>query len=336
MIRLIYACVICLCIATYACAEESTPPPFAKAAENAQARCVRIYGATIGRERGYATGLIVSPNGHILTAEGIYLGGDRIRVVMPDGQVQLARVLRRNENIQVALLKIDQPTSVYFDVPPKPIIQPGDWTIAVSNCFKVAGNDEPLSVNLGIMSMRAEIDTRRRALDFDVAGEIILIDAITSNPGSPGGAVVNYDGELVGMIGKLLHSESTGTRLNYVIPSDLLRLFIDGKPVPVRTSDAPDVQSDGMPYVGLRLFRMAGKRAPAYIDRVESGSPAASAGLKKDDLVLAVDDTIVRNVAHCDEVLSKLRPGQRVTMIIKRKQQALSLALTVERKERDE
>ena len=63
-------------------ATQPSDNPFARAITFAQQRCVRIYGAGIGREHGYASGVIVSPDGHILTARGIYLASDRLRVAM--------------------------------------------------------------------------------------------------------------------------------------------------------------------------------------------------------------------------------------------------------------
>lgn len=324
------ALLLCWCGAPApAPADDAPAAPFADAAAYAQPRCVKIYGATIGREHGYATGIIISPDGRILTAEGIYLAGDRIRVVTADGQLHDALIERRCEPLQIALLRIDAPTPLYFDLPDEPIVRPGDWTLAMSNCFKAADGTEALSVNLGVVSLRAALDTRRRAIDFDVAGEILLIDAIVSNPGSPGGALVTCDGRLAGMIGKLLESESTGTRLNYGIPGDLLRRFIEGKPVIDEASTSSGAAPGDKPYLGVRLFRMAGKRSPAYVDRVIADSPAAAAGLQKDDLLLAINDQIIRDIERYDQLAAGLKPGQTITLIVKRKQDVLRVALTV-------
>ena len=81
--------------------------PFRDAIAYAQKRCVKVYGGGAGREHGYATGLVVSPDGLILTAQGIYLSEERVRVVLPDGSRHNAEVLRRSEPLQAALLKID-------------------------------------------------------------------------------------------------------------------------------------------------------------------------------------------------------------------------------------
>lgn len=304
------------------------PRPFRDAASRAQQRTVKIYGRGIGREKGYATGTIVSPDGLILTAHGVFLASPELRVVLPDGSLHYATVLRRHEGLQVALLKIDTPTPDYFKVSEDTRAKIGDWVLAVSNAFKVAEGTEPLSANLGIVSMRAELDTKKRAADFDVEGEVLIVDAITSNPGAGGGALIDLDGRFVGLIGKILEAETTNTRLNYAVPADLLAAFVEGRTVVTDTGDET-LAPQGDPELGIRVLTLAGRRAPAYIDRVLPDSPAAKAGLKKDDLVLAIDDAWVRNIREYQSVVGDLKPGQKITMSVKRDREILAVTLTV-------
>ncbi len=312
--------------------EEATPAdnPFAKAIETAQHRTVRIYGAGIGREHGYATGILVSADGLILTADGIYLAGRRLNVMLPDGRLYPATLVRRAPQIQTALIKIDAKTPTHFTLPQKPVGEAGDWVVAVSNAFKVADRGEPLSVNLGVISQRDALDTKRRMTEMQVKSDVIIIDAITANPGAPGGAVVTADGRLAGMIGKLIQSGDTNTWLNYAVPSDVLHRFVAGKPL---TDDANDggpkvVTPVGKPYVGIRLFTLSGKRAPAYVDRVLPGSPAAEAGLRKDDLILAIGDDRVPNIRAAEGALATLKPGEETTFTVKRRSTILPIRIT--------
>ncbi len=298
------------------------------AALDARRKTVKIIGAGIGREQGYATGVIVSPLGRILTAEGLPLAASRLRVVLPDGSVHLAEVVRRDDAIQAALLQIDAMTPRFFELEDKPTAAVGDWVMAVANPFQVAELAEPLSVNLGVVSLRAELDTRRRATDFDVRCPILLIDAITANPGSPGGALVTVDGRLAGMVGKVLESESTNTRLNYAIPNDVLADFVAGRPTTPTEPEADDAEPDGGPVeLGIRLFKLSGRRAPAYVDRVVAGSPADRAGIRRDDLVLTVNDEWVRTVEEYEQAVGELRRGADVLLVVKRGQQVLRLTL---------
>ncbi len=304
--------------------------PFADAIAWAQKRTVKLYGAGAGREHGYASGILVSAEGHILTAHGIYVSGDlnaRIQIVLSDGRIYPAQIERRNDALQLALLKIDAKTPEFFELADKPVVQKADWVLSVSNCFKVADRDEPLSVNLGVVSLRTEIDAKKRAIDVELQGEVLLIDAITSNPGAPGGALITPDKKLAGMVGKILESKSTNTRINYAVPADLLRAFMDDKVADVVTKPPVPV-GDGKAELGLRLFRLGGKRSPAYIDRVLPDSPAGKAGLQKDDLVLAINGEVVRSITDYDAQFALLKPGQEISVIFKRKNDVLQVKLT--------
>jgi serine protease Do len=309
-------------------ADNASAHAFAPAVDAAQARTVKVYGGAIGRTPGYATGMIVSESGDILTANGVFLAGQNLRVGLPDGSTHAATVVRRSQELQLALLKIDIPTPQYFALPEKPPAELGDWVLAVSNAFKVADGDEPLSVNIGVLSLRIPLDARRGVQDFPYEGEVLLYDAITSNPGAAGGAVVNAEGALVGMIGREIVARSTNTRLNYAVPVDLLAPFVRGESMPLTATSAdnsPGKTSGAKPELGIRLFALGGRRGPAFIDRVLPGSPAAKAGLRSDDLVISVGGRVVRDAGEFQSLAAELAVGQEVVLEVKRKNELLSV-----------
>ncbi len=306
----------------------SSTNAFADAIAYAQKRTVKIVGAGLAREHGYASGIIVGAEGEILTAVGIYIASPTLRVVLPDGSVHQATVLRRSDPLQTVLLKIDAATPDYFELPPQAAAQPGDWILAVANPFKVAEGSELMSANLGVVSLRAQLDLKKKLQDVLYDDEVLLIDAITSNPGSPGGAVVDSAGRLVGMIGKIIESRSTGTRLNYAVPADLLHRFVHQLP-PVTTGSTDSTEARPA-ELGFRVFALGGKRAPAYVDAVMPGTPAAAAGLRKDDLVLALGDTTVRNIREFEEAAQGVRPDESLKLLIKRGNDVINLTYTPE------
>ncbi|HUT37213.1 MAG TPA: trypsin-like peptidase domain-containing protein [Planctomycetota bacterium] len=303
---------------------------FRDAMDYAQKRCARLYGGGAGREHGYATGLLVSPDGLILAAQGIYLSGESLRVVLPDGRRFEAETVRRSEKLQAVLLKIEAKTPLYFNLAEGARVEQGDWVFAISNAFNVASVEEPLSVSLGIVSVRAEMEARHRTQDVPYEGDILLVDAITSNPGAPGGAVCTLEGKLVGMIGKLFQSVNTRTRINYAVPVDMLQRFVEGK-----DDEEPPAPPDEAPpkgqgaYVGIRLFKLSGERAPAYVDSVAPGSPAHAAGVRKDDLVLAIGQDVVRTCREYEEAVAKLKSGQDVPFLLKRGMTIKTVFLTL-------
>lgn len=298
------------------------PSAFAAAIDFAQQRTVKVYGAGIGHVAGYATGLIVSPEGDILTIQGVYLSSDHLRVGLPDGSIHPAKVIRRSLPLQTALLKIEAATPNYYELSKPAVVRKGDWVLAVSNAFKVADVREPLSVNLGVFSLRTRVEAKRGVQDVDFDGDAMIIDAIISNPGAGGGAVVTADGRLVGMIGKIIESKQTNTRLNYAVPVDQLKLFLDGQ-TPQLAADQPQQKAT----LGLRLFLLGGRRGPAYVDRVTPSGPAAQAGLRPDDLIVSIDGQVVRDLQDFQDKAERLTPGREVVLVIKRRGKVMPLKI---------
>lgn len=307
-------------------ARAEDPPPvdgaFRPAVAAAQARTVKIYGASIGRTPGYASGILVSSKGEIVTALGSHLSGGLLRVTLASGESYEAQVVRRSQDLQLALLKIAANTPEFFTLGDKPAVENGDWLIAVSNAFKVAEGKEQLSVNVGVLSTRLRLDARRGYLDFPYDNDVYLYDAITSNPGAGGGAVVDIDGQLVGMIGRVIESKTTGTRLNYAVPADLVLRFVEGREAP--TPAAAPTPSMAKVDLGIRMFGLGGRKSPAYVDRVLPGSPAAQAGVKADDLILSINGEAIRDAGDFARVGALVSVGE-LTLEVKRKNEVLQL-----------
>lgn len=292
---------------------------FDSAIEAAQQRTVKVYGASVGRVEPYGTGILVSNDGLVLTASGIYLTGPRIRVGLPDGRIMEASLVRTDRPRQLALLKIDAETPNYFQLTKEDVGEKGDWVVTFSNAFKVANGDEPMSVNLGVITLRTFIEAMRNDRDVAYRGPLVLIDAITSNPGAAGGAVVNLEGKLVGMIGKLIESNDTNTRLNYAVPTSLLLDFVnnelrDDEPGVAEVETQPSKPAD----LGIRLFGLNGPRSPAYVDRVAPGGPGFKAKIRPDDLIISLDGEKINSIRDFQEKLKTLRPGESVVIVVKR------------------
>ena len=302
-----------------------------KAVDYAQPRTVKIFGASVGRVEGYGTGIIVSDDGMIITGNGVFLNGFNTRVTLSDGRTYRTRVIRKDSNLQLALLKIDAETPDYFKLEEKPVAQKGDWVIAVSNAFKVAERAEPLSVTLGILSLDTKLTIKRRASEVIYDGELYLIDCVTSNPGTAGGAVVTSDGKLVGVIGKLIESKETNTRMNYAVPSNLLSQFLSGKMS--RPAEDPASTSKGQPgELGIVLFSLGGRKSPAFVDRVKRGSAAHKAGIRSDDLVVILAGKTISNSTDYKSVLGALVAGEKTVIVVKRRAQLKKFDIVLDKK----
>lgn len=300
-----------------AVAQQKDQPSFIdQAISNSQPKMVKVFGASAGKVEGFATGIVVSKDGLILSSQGVFLDGRQVKVVLSDGAEHIATILKRDRETQLSLLKIQANTPRFFELSTEDVGEKGDWVIALSNAFKVADKDEPVSAMLGVISLRTTMEARLTKRDVAYRGELVLIDAITSNPGASGGAVVTPNGKLVGIVGKIINSSETNTRLNYAVPSSVLHEFVAGK-ASVTNEPQPVMERQDVEF-GVVLFKLGGRNNPAYIDRVVRGSPAAKAKLKSDDMIVSIAGEKIGNLKDYAESLKSLRAEEEVLMIVKR------------------
>src|SRR5262245_39218369 len=190
---------------------------FAKVAAQVNKKDVKLYGA--GGFQGlssYGTGVLVSPEGYILTVASHMLVTQDLRVHLWDGRRYHAKVVVAEPELDAALVKMDKVEEPlpFFDVAQAvkaPQGKPGDWILAFSNQFNIAVRDEPMSVQRGVIGAFAKLHGRRGVFDAPYTGDVYVIDAITNNPGAGGGVITTRKGELLGIIGKELRNTLTDT-----------------------------------------------------------------------------------------------------------------------------
>jgi serine protease Do len=309
--------------------------PFAVAIDAAAARVVKLYGAGFGRERGYGSGVLVSADGRIVTTLSVLLESPALRAVLSDGRRYPARVVRRDELRQLALLQIEADGLPFFELGPSRDLETGDWVVAAANPFKVAEGPEPISIAVGVLSGRTELTARRRAQDFAYEGPVLLTDVIVATPGSAGGALVDVAGRFVGLIGKPVISKRTNTWMNYALPSEQIAAFVNAPPAgaPAQATREQPPAGGARPDLGILLFDVGGRGRPAYVERVRPDSPALRAGVCPNDLILSLAGEPIGTCADFREARAQLRVGQRVELVIKRGDEVKAMELTVEARE---
>lgn len=323
---------------------------FDRAIEATTPRVVKLYGLSAGLEKGYGSGVLVSAGGRVLTVFSLLIDSRDIRAVAFDGTTYGADVVARDRDLQLALLQLkpvqssegssaaEFPESFpFFELSHETVLRPGDWVLSAGNAFKLATGAEPVSIAHGVFSTRTRLDARRRLKDFPYRGDALVIDAITSNPGAPGSALVNLDGALVGMIGREVVSNLTHTHFNWAMPRDVLFEF-------VREAANPDPAGDfrltegremiDMPHErfdpGIRLSRLGYRTILPFVERVVVGSPADFAGVRSDDLILNMNGRSVPDTATYYDRLRELRPGDSIDLVIQRGKTIVSIHLDTE------
>jgi S1-C subfamily serine protease len=306
---------------------------------------VKIYGGRIGGQRGYASGVIVAPEGDIVAPLALLLEASDLRIMTADGQVHFVRVKYRDDRRQLALLEIrdldqagrpaEQSSSAHkgliVDASNRPAV--GDGVYVVGNPFKIAEGDEPCSVDQGIISGRVRLDARRPGGGSDVAyrGEVLILDAMASNTGSPGGGVFDMRGRLIGVVGEVIESRGTNTLLNYAFPADEIASFLrDAATTTTKPSSSARSADAGPGYHGIKLSRFGYRQKLPFVESVAKDSPAARADVRAGDLIISANSRPVPRSAAFTEICEALRAGETMSLVLKRGEALVSADITLE------
>lgn len=326
--------------------EAQATKPYDKVVGEVNDKLVKLFGA--GGFRGaesFGTGIIVSADGHIITAASPFLQGTQLTLHLPDGRKCKYKVKVIEPEFDTAVLQIIQdkkdaiPLNLeYFDIPAAAKamnVTPGDWVLAFSNMYKVAIRDEMMSVQRAMVTAVGKLSARRGAFDVPYHGDVLYLDTITNNPGSAGGAVVTRKGELIGMIGKEFRNTQTDTFVNYAMPlntkadviikgekktftlAEFVDLAVQDKWVKSERPEPKDLKAPTV-HTGIVFVPKVVERTPPYIEEVEPGSPASKAGLKPDDLVIYLDGEPVYSTDVFRDLLKRYSPGDKVQIEIRR------------------
>lgn len=310
---------------------------FVESVQNVQPKIVKIYGAGgIQGLEAYQTGILISPEGHVLTAWSYVLDADPVRVILADGRRFTADLVASDPHTEIAVLKLAEveESLPYFSHNEMRKARTGQRVLAFCNLFGIATGDEAVSVLQGHVAIIAPLEARRGAFTTHYRGRVYVLDAPTNNPGAAGGAVTDLDGHLVGILGKEVRSELTNTWLNFALPIDVVAPVADqiiaGKytPPPLDEFQRPDrpVRFD---QVGIVLVPDVLSRTPPFIDRIIPGSSAEAAGLLPDDLIVAVGQFVPNSCSTAKKLLARTDASEPVQMTVLRGEDLIAVTLKV-------
>jgi serine protease Do len=322
------ACIVAL-LPWLAAARADKPAPQAVIAAAAR-KVVKLYGA--GGLRGleaYQSGILVSPDGRILTVASTVLDSEQLDCVLDDGRRYEARLVGIDPRRELAVLQIEAEDLPCFALEQPPAaVPPGTRVVALSNMFGVAAGDERVTAQRGVVAAVVPLEARRGAAEAAFRGTVYVLDCTTNNPGSPGGALVDARGRLVGMLGKELRSTAAGIWLNYALPAAELT----AGSAAILTGDVAAAATGAVaPFdprlLGAILVPDLLDRTPPFVESVDPGSAAARAGLAADDLVIAVGGRTVTTRAGVEQALGDLAEGDPVMLTVIRRGTLVDLDL---------
>jgi serine protease Do len=305
--------------------------------DSVQPKLVKIHGA--GGFRGleaYQSGFLISPDGHVLTAWSYVLDAREIAVTLHDGRRLIGELLAADPEHELAVLKIDATDLPCFDLASPYLAGPGQRVLAFSNLFGVATGDEQASVQHGIVAIVAPLAARRGAFEIPYHGPVYILDAPTNNPGAAGGALTDWQGNLLGILGKEIKSRDNDLWLNYALPlaevAPVIEQLRAGQSPQRMDLAAKQRREDIIPplRLGLVLVPDVVDRTPPYVDDVRPESAAARAGLQPDDLVVAVQGQLVASLKAFRDQWETLDFTRPIALTVNRGSQLVELTLSTE------
>jgi len=296
-----------------------------------QPAVVKIHGA--GGFRGleaYQSGILISDTGRILTAWSYVLDSDRITVTLSDGRRFEAHLEGADPTLEVAVLTIEETGLPHFRLDDAVPASLGTRVLAVANVFDVAAGAEPLSVLHGWVSAIRPLAAGGTAHKIPYRGQVYLLDAISNNPGAAGGALLDFQGRLLGLLGKELRDGRTRVWINYAIPISEIRPAVEAilagrrRPVEVAALAKPE-DPWTCNRLGLVLVPDLLAKTPAFVDQVRAGSVAEKAGLRDDDLIVLAEGRLVTSCRQFQQLVASIERSRPLHVSVVRDQAVLEL-----------
>jgi serine protease Do len=287
----------------------------------------RFFGGPQGdsRERRYTqhglgSGVIVSSDGYILTNNHVVEGVDKVEVVAEGGKSYTAKILGADPQTDIAVLKVQASGIQPITMGDSDELEVGEWVLAVGNPFS---EELGHTVTAGIVSAKGR--SNLHLADYE---DFIQTDAAI-NPGNSGGALVDTSGQLVGINAAIISQSGGYQGIGFAIPIKMARRVMDqliksGKVVRgwlgVNIQDlTPDV-AEGMGIAG---------KDGAVVVEVTPDSPASTAGLKRGDVIVAVDGQRTGSNAEIRNRISSAAPGSKVMLTILRDGKEREIGVTL-------
>lgn len=269
------------------------------------------------QQAGLGSGVIVSPDGYILTNNHVVEGADQIEVTLSDGRQSKARVIGTDPDTDLAVLKIELEKLPVIVLGNSDHAVVGDTVLAIGNPFGVGQ-----TVTSGIVSALG-----RNQLGINTFENFIQTDAAI-NPGNSGGALIDVDGNLLG-INTAIYSQSGGSMgIGFAIPVSTAKLVMDGLVKDGRvTRGWIGVEPNELSPELAETFGVKARQGVIITGVLQAG-PAAKAGMLPGDVIVQVNDQAMRSVGEMMTAVAALPPGTPANFGIQRGSESLTLSIT--------
>ena len=270
------------------------------------------FGQQQREQKGSGSGVIIRPDGYIVTNNHVVQNASSIKVTLYDDRTFDATVIGTDPATDVALLKVEAtglPTIPFGD---SDALRLGEWVIAIGS---------PLSYNLRSTITAGIVSAKGRSMP-NTTGEFKIESFIQTdaavNPGNSGGALVNKKGELVGINTAIISQTGSYSGYSFAVPSNIVQKI---------ASDLIDYGSVKRAVLGITMQPIDDKiakelklssRSGVYINEGSKGSAADAAGLRKGDVILSIGGTRIAGTSSVQEKVNGYHPGDKADITVLR------------------
>jgi Do/DeqQ family serine protease len=279
---------------------------------------------------GLGSGVIISPDGYIISNNHVVAGANKLEVVLSNKKSYIATLVGTDPNTDISLLKIEEKGLPYLNFANSDMVEVGQWVLAVGNPLGLNS-----TVTAGIVSAKGRsIDILSQQSRTPIESFIQTDAAI--NPGNSGGALVNPNGELIGINSAISSKTGYYEGYGFAVPSNLARKIVE------------DIKKFGLVqrgFLGIGSLDLSNDMAVAdyntkkkanlkvgdgvYVTETTPNSGAEDAGIRPGDIVTKIDGTNIGSFADLSFAIGSRRPGDKVTVTYNRNGKPNTVTVTL-------
>jgi serine protease Do len=270
---------------------------------------------------GYGSGVIISEDGYIVTNNHVIEGSQTVEVILNDKRSFDAQLIGTDPATDIAVLKIKADRLHYLTYGNSDELRLGEWVLAIGNPYNLTS-----TVTAGIVSAKAR---SINILSDNMAIESFIQTDAAVNPGNSGGALVNTQGQLVGINAAIASRTGAFSGYSFAIPVSIVKKVVN---------DIIEFGSVQRAILGVTIAEVTAESAKEYnIDRIEGvivtglrqNSSAIDAGIEPGDQIIAVNGVRINNPSELQEQISRYRPNDKITVTIIRKNKERQINVTL-------
>ncbi len=277
-------------------------------------------------QRGSGSGVILSQSGYIVTNNHVIDGSDKVEVTLNDNRKYEAKIIGTDPGTDLAVIKIDEKDLQAIELGNSDEVEVGEWVLAVGNPFNLTS-----TVTAGIVSAKARsINIMERSRDKEIfpIESFIQTDAAV-NPGNSGGALVNTNGELVGINTAIASRTGSYAGYSFAVPVNLMKKV---------TGDLIKHGVVQRAFIGVNILELnqdvanelqVTQTEGVYVSGLMQDGAAENAGIREGDVIISINNVEVKSVPALQEQVGKHQPGDKVSVGLYRKDEFKTLPVTL-------